>query len=87
MKKILLGLALISASLSSCSSITNSSKQAFRNRENDYVHQTVSTQAPLVTPPGLNPIKTNPVLTIPSGPDSYQPQPKAVNLAPPTLSS
>jgi len=84
MKKLLflaLALALVGCSTASAT------KQAFRNRENDYIHQTVNIQGPLVTPPGLSPIKTNPNFTIPPGPASYPPEPKAVNLQPPTLSA
>ena len=80
-------LLILTSALTSCSSAIGSSKQVFRNREDDYIRQPV-TQAPaLVTPAGLNPIQTQPVFTVPAGPSSYPAQAKPVNLQPPTLAN
>jgi len=74
-------------SLSACSSPLTPVKQAFRNRENDYIIQTVVEPKNPITPTGLNPIALSPALSIPPGPSYYPAESKPVNLTPPTLKS
>ncbi len=76
---------LLSNTLTGCSTVIGSSKQVFRNREDDYIRQPVTQTPALVTPTGLNPIQTQPDFTVPTGPSSYPAQAKPVNLQPPTL--
>ncbi len=66
--------------LSSCAS-------TFENHENDYMHQSISARPAPVAPEGLEPIKTQPVFTLPPGPASYPAEKSNVNLKPPTLNN
>ena len=79
-------LSLAALSFFSCASFYLSGcASTFENHENDYMHQSISARPAPVTPAGFEPIKTQPVFTLPPGPASYPAKKSNVSLKPPTL--
>ena len=73
-------LILLSLSLLGCAQ----THQAFRNREFNYLHTTVTQRPALKIPPGLDKLKFTPALTVPEGQNTFTPEDK-VNLLPPGI--
>ncbi len=76
------GMLSASALLVACQSSFNHQTGVFRNREFDYLHQSVEHRPPLVIPPSVDSPQLSPKNTLPPGPDFYSAE-KSVNMTPP----
>lgn len=70
--------------LAGCSTTANY-LSAFRNRENDYIHQAVFVRAPLKAAKGQNKVAVDPLYKQPKTAVLYPAKKEAPSLLPPTL--
>ena len=81
-KAYIVPLALVSLLLTGCQTTFDHKTGVFRNREFDYLHQSVDYRPPLVVPPGVDAPKFEPKNILPAGSNSYPAQ-NSVDMTPP----
>ena len=81
-------LAVCTAALTGCASFNNwvASSKTFHNREQDYLHQTVSEHGPLKTPEGLEQPNYKPAFDLPEQSHILKPA-KGIAMTPPTFTN